>query len=145
MHGAGIPPAPRAHVEGNAMNRRFYRGTTVLAVALIVMALVAVSAAPTMAKTKTKRVSISNFSFTPQTITIKHGTKVVWKNSDSVPHDVTSTSSMSTSATVTGLFASPTLSPGASFSYTFKKKGTYFYECTIHASMASMHGKVVVK
>ena len=52
---------------------------------------------------------------------------------------------MSTSATVTGLFASPTLSPGASFSYTFKKKGTFFYECTIHASMASMHGKVVVK
>ena len=144
-HGAGIPLAPRAHVEGNAMNRRFYRGTTVLAVALIVMALVAVSAAPTMAKTKTKRVSISSFSFTPQTITIRHGTKVVWRNSDNVPHDVTSASSMSTSATVTGLFASPTLSPGASFSYTFKKKGTYYYECTIHASMASMHGKVVVK
>jgi plastocyanin len=127
------------------MDHRSYRGSTVLAVALLVIALVAVAAAPTTAAAKTKRVAISGFSFTPQTITIKHGTKVVWKNADSAPHDVTSASSMSTSATVTGLFASPSLSPGASFSYTFKKKGTYYYECTIHASMASMHGKVVVK
>jgi len=127
------------------MSNRSNRGPTVLAVALLVLALLAVAAAPTMAAAKTKRVAISNFSFSPQTITIKHGTKVTWKNADSVPHDVTSAGSMSTSATVTGLFASPTLSPGASFSYTFKKKGTYYYECTIHASMASMHGKVVVK
>ena len=35
--------------------------------------------------------------------------------------------------------------PGKSWSYTFKKKGTFFYLCTFHAGMASMHGKVVVK
>jgi plastocyanin len=153
----GVPATPNRHagtsfaavsgadLEGNAMKHRIGRTTSIVTVALLAMALIAVAAAPTVASAATKRVTISNFSFSPQTITIKHGTKVVWKNSDSTQHTVTSASDMSTSASVTGLFASPTLSPGSSFSFTFKKKGTYFYECTIHASMASMHGKVVVK
>ncbi len=127
------------------MNHRINRATTTLAIALLAVALIAVLVAPTVAAAATKRVTISNFSFSPQTITIKHGTKVTWKNSDSVQHTVASASNMSTSASLTGLFSSPTLNPGASFSVTFRTKGTYFYECTIHASMASMHGKVVVK
>ena len=52
---------------------------------------------------------------------------------------------MSTSATRTGLFDSGTLNPGQTFSFTFAKPGTYFYECTIHFAMPSMHAKVVVK
>jgi plastocyanin len=43
------------------------------------------------------------------------------------------------------MFSSASLRKGRSFSFAFKKKGTYFYECTIHAAMASMHGKVIVK
>ena len=127
------------------MRHRLFMGSTTLVVALLVVALVAVAATPTVAAAKTKRVTIDDFTFSPKVITIKHGTKVVWKNSDSVPHNVVSASDISTSASVTGLFASPTLNPGASFSFTFKKKGTFFYECTFHASMATMHGKVVVK
>ena len=92
-----------------------------------------------------KRVSIKNMAFTPRTITVKAGAKVKWKNADGVVHNVTSTDSMKTTAKVTGLFASASLSNGQSFSFTFRKKGTYYYECTIHASTASMHGKVIVK
>jgi plastocyanin len=90
-------------------------------------------------------VTIANFAFTPQTLSVKTGTKVTWTNNDSVPHTVVSTDSMSTSANTTNLFASNTLSPGQSFSFTFDKAGTYFYECSIHFSQAAMHGKVVVK
>ena len=90
-------------------------------------------------------VAIQNFTFAPQTLTVKAGTKVTWTNNDSTPHTVTSTDGPSTSASPNGLFDSGQLASGASFSFTFAKAGTYYYECTIHASMASMHATVVVK
>lgn len=90
-------------------------------------------------------VAIQNFAFAPQTLTIKAGTKVTWTNSDSTPHTVTSTDNGSTSASPTGVFDSGQLAQGQSFSFTFAKAGTYYYECTIHAAMASMHARVVVK
>jgi plastocyanin len=90
-------------------------------------------------------VAIQNFTFAPQTLTVKAGTKVTWKNDDSTPHTVTSTDGGSTSASTTGLFDSGQLAQGGSFSFTFTKAGTYHYECTIHASMASMHATIVVK
>jgi plastocyanin len=90
-------------------------------------------------------VAIQNFAFAPQTLTVKVGTKVTWTNSDTTPHTVTSVNGLSTSASLTGLFDSGPLAQGQSFSFTFSKAGTYFYECTIHAAMASMHATVVVK
>ena len=90
-------------------------------------------------------VAIQNFTFTPQTLTVKAGTKVTWTNKDSTVHDVTSTNGPGTNATTTSTFASGTLNSGQSFSFTFTKAGTYFYECSIHAMMASMHAKIIVK
>jgi plastocyanin len=90
-------------------------------------------------------VAIQNFSFTPQTLTVKAGTKVTWTNNDTTVHDVTSTNGPAIDAATTSLFSSGTLNGGQSFSYTFTKAGTYYYECTIHASMATMHATVVVK
>lgn len=128
------------------MRRPWIAGPVLLAVLVLVVALVAAAATPQQAAAaKTKRVTIASSTFSPQVITIKKGTKVTWKNLDSIPHNVVSATSMSTSATTTGLFASPTLTTGKSWSYTFKKKGTFFYLCTFHAGMPSMHGKVVVK
>ena len=90
-------------------------------------------------------VTIQNFAFAPQTLTVKAGTKVTWTNNDSAPHTVTSTDGPSTSASTTSQFDSGQMGSGDSFSFTFTKAGTYYYECTIHASMASMHAKVVVQ
>jgi plastocyanin len=90
-------------------------------------------------------VAIQNFSFTPQTLTVKAGTKVTWTNNDTTIHNVTSTSGPAIDAATTSLFSSGSLNGGQSFSYTFTKAGTYYYECTIHASMATMHATVVVK
>jgi plastocyanin len=89
-------------------------------------------------------VKIANFAFDPATLTIKSGVTVTWTNNDSVTHTVTSTDRDGVGANTTSLFDS-SLNPGASFSYTFTKTGTYFYECTIHASMPSMHAKVIVQ
>jgi plastocyanin len=88
-------------------------------------------------------VTIENFAFTPQTLTVKAGTTVTWTNKDGAPHTVTSADSLGTDAATTGLFDAQ-LGQGQSFSFTFSKPGTYFYECTIHKGMAPMHGEVVV-
>ena len=103
------------------------------------------SSAAAVAPATGNAVAIQNFTFAPQTLTVKAGTKVTWTNNDSTPHTVTSTDGPSTSASPTGQFDSGQMSSGDSFSFTFTKAGTYYYECTIHASMASMHATVVVK
>ncbi len=72
-------------------------------------------------------VAIQNFSFIPASLTVKTGTKVVWTNSDSVSHTVTSD--------VGGILDSSTIAPGQSFSFTFTKSGSVAYHCAIHPGM----------
>ena len=72
-------------------------------------------------------VSIMNFSFSPNSLTVKVGTKVTWTNHDSVTHTVTADQ---------GAFNSP-VSAGSSFSFTFTKAGTFAYHCMIHPSMTA--------
>lgn len=90
-------------------------------------------------------VAIQNFAFAPKTLTVAPGTKVTWTNNDSTPHNVISTVSISLNSATTSTFASSNLNQGQTFSFTFTKKGVYFYECSIHKSLASMHAEVIVK
>ena len=57
-----------------------------MAVACAVYAAAAVAAPP--AET---RVTIDNFTFKPETITIPKGTKLEWENDDDIPHTVVET------------------------------------------------------
>jgi plastocyanin len=91
------------------------------------------------------KVTIADSAFSPLKIEVPAGTTVTWTNNDAVPHTVTSTKSDDVDSATSGLFDSGTLQTGESFSYTFKKAGDYPYECTIHATMPSMHDKVEVK
>ena len=77
-------------------------------------------------------VTLSNFAFSPATVTIPVGAAVIWTNKDSTTHTITSDDS---------LFESGNLSPGKTFSFTFRQTGTYNYHCSIHPSMT---GKIVV-
>jgi plastocyanin len=78
-------------------------------------------------------VTIDNFSFGPQTLTVSVGATVTWTNHDDIPHTVVSTD---------GVFKSKVRDTDETFSYTFAKAGTYPYYCTIHPKMT---GQVVVK
>lgn len=89
-------------------------------------------------------VAIRDYAFDPPTLTVKAGTTVTWTNEDTVPHTVTATDSLSTDATTTGLFDTQ-LGQGQSFSFTFSESGTYFYECTLHKAMPTMHAKILVQ
>jgi plastocyanin len=93
----------------------------------------------------TNKISIQDFSFTPSTTTVAAGTTVTWTNNDAMVHDVTSTDGPDVGAATTSTFASAKLAQGDTFSFTFAQPGTYYYECTIHASSAAMHGVVIVK
>nr|BBH95529.1 hypothetical protein KTA_37280 [Thermogemmatispora argillosa] len=69
------------------------------------------------------------YQFTPQTLTIKKGTRVVWLNKSDAPHTVTSTN---------GAFAdSGTIAAGATFTLLFTTAGTYQYHCSIHTYMTA--------
>lgn len=89
------------------------------------------SAAPSPAgqPVSANAVTILNFAFGPQIVTVKVGTTVHWTNHDTEAHTVTSN---------TGAFGSRVLQPGASYSFTFKKPGTYHYHCSIHPFMTGM-------
>lgn len=65
-------------------------------------------------------------SYQPEHIVVKAGTTVVWTNKDSVAHTVTDSNNV---------FDSNLISPGETWSHTFKDGGTYNYYCTIHPWM----------
>ena len=83
--------------------------------------------------TKTE-VTIDNFSFSPNTLTLSVGATVTWVNHDNVRHVVSSADNQFKKSTV--------LKTGQSFSHTFVTTGTYSYFCSIHPRMT---GKIIVK
>jgi len=83
--------------------------------------------------TPPNQVNMSNLAFSPSSMTVAVGTKVTWKNTDNVPHSVSSD---------TGLFESGLFNPGGTYSYTFNTAGTYNYHCSIHSGMT---GKIIVQ
>jgi plastocyanin len=78
-------------------------------------------------------VTIDNFSFGPQTLTVPVGATVTWTNRDDIPHNVVSTD---------GVFKSKVKDTDEKFSFTITKAGTYSYFCSVHPKMT---GKVVVQ
>jgi plastocyanin len=67
---------------------------------------------------------------------VQQGATVVWTNTDTVAHTVTSDDP-------NGPLKSETLNPGQSYSYTFNNPGTYPYHCAIHGQQ-SMSGTIQV-
>jgi plastocyanin len=72
-------------------------------------------------------VIISNFAYSPATITISVGDTIIWRNDDNVGHTVTSDSGSE--------LDSPLLSKGDTYMHVFNTAGSYPYHCTVHPSM----------
>ena len=73
-------------------------------------------------------VTIDNFTFAPQQLTLKVGDSVTWTNHDDIPHTVVSA----------GKFRSKTLDTDNSFSFTFTATGDYTYFCSLHPHMTGV-------
>jgi len=82
-------------------------------------------------------VTIRNFRFDPQELTITPGTTVVWTDIGG-RHAVESDD---------GWFKSDTLTAGATFEHRFDKAGTFAYFCTFHGSKGGhdMAGRITVR
>lgn len=81
-----------------------------------------------------KNVAISNFAFSPSTVTVAAGDTVLWTNNDNVTHTVTSDTGSE--------LGSSQLGQGQTYRHVFASAGTFAYHCTIHPSM---HGSVTVQ
>jgi len=99
---------------------------------LVAAALAACSSSPTSPSSSTPTgggmtggttVSISDFVFSPSTISVKVGTTVTWTNNGPSAHTTTSDG---------GVWDSGTLGAGVTFQHTFMQTGTFGYHCTIH-------------
>ena len=79
-------------------------------------------------------VAIHNFTFGPQSLTVKAGTTVTWINKDDIPHGIASSNNAFT--------RSKALDTDDSYSFTFTTPGTYQYFCYVHPHMV---GTIVVE
>ena len=77
-------------------------------------------------------VKIDNFTFTPQSLTVKAGTTVTWINEDDIPHTVVATETA---------FKSKVLDTDDKYPFTFTAAGTFQYFCSLHPHMT---GTIVV-
>ena len=85
-------------------------------------------------------VEINNFSFNPRYIRVKAGAIINWTNNDSIDHLVAS--DPHPGHTNLPGFESPSLAPGASYSFIFDKLGAFDYHCHFHPSII---GKIIVE
>lgn len=74
--------------------------------------------------------SNGSFGFSPAILTVPVGTTVIWKNTTSVPHTVTSDNGRT--------FNSGPISPGGTFSFKFTTAARYPYHCNIHPYMRAI-------
>jgi plastocyanin len=89
---------------------------------------------------RTVYVSMRKLKFSPRTIHIRVGDRVVWRNRDNVGHNVT-TQEDPAGVNLVDL-ASPTIKPGGAYAYVARYAGKASYVCTIHPT--TMHATIVV-
>jgi plastocyanin len=92
------------------------------------------------AASKGVTVTLHNFQFNPMTVTIKPGTTVTWKWEDGAEgtHNLTPLKKKGGL-----LFKGTGNRASGTYSVTFTKAGTYYYECSIHP--LTMQAKIIVK
>ena len=113
---------------------RFAVAAALLLVFPLVGRLGAVAAAPAQ---QAVAVEAGDNFFEPRNLTVRAGTTVRWANTGQRPHTVTADN---------GAFDSGNLDPGANFSFTFNRAGTYAYFCEYHGSRGGqgMAGTITV-
>ena len=72
------------------------------------------------------RVDVSNYAFTPASLTVRAGTRVTFTNHDATPHSATADG---------GAFDTGSINQDASRTIRLSKPGVYPYHCVFHAFM----------
>jgi plastocyanin len=128
------------------------RSLKILALAMVAV-LALTGAAATAAKAppkkgkpaKPKEVTVADFYFSPEMVTLKEGQSIkwVWAEGNTYPHDVHLKSGPKGLKNKASYSTKTTAVTDAEFEKEFTTPGTYKFICTIHPTM--MHMTVVVK
>ena len=118
--------------------------------ALVMVAVLALSgAAATAAKApakkgKPKEVTVADFYFSPEKLTLKEGQSVnwVWAEGNTYPHDVHLKSGPKGLKDKASYSTKTTAVTDAEFEKTFTTPGTYKFICTIHPTQMKITVKV---
>jgi plastocyanin len=105
-----------------------------VSLAVAAVALAAFGPGVPQAHAATHSITMAHYAFAPAQLTVRVGDSITWTNTDTAPHDVTTTS-----APVT--IHSSTVATGKTWTYMFMVPGTYQYICSIHPDM---HATVTV-
>jgi plastocyanin len=125
------------------------RALKLVAIAVVALALSGAAAAaanaPAKSKSKPKEVSVADFYFGPEKLTLKKGQSIdwVWSEANTYPHDVHLKSGPKGLKKKATYSTKTTAVTNAEFEKTFTTPGTYKFICTIHPTQ--MHLTVVVK
>ena len=125
------------------------RALKLVTIAMVALALSGAAAAaanaPQQSKSKPKEVSVADFYFSPEKVTIKKGQSIlwVWAESNTYPHDVHLKSGPKGLKGKATYSTKTTAVTNAEFEKTFTTPGTYKFICTIHPTQ--MHMTIVVK
>ena len=110
---------------------RLQTGVTCLATAIVTLVAAAITGLGILPASNAQQgqpvvVSVKAVSYQPQDLTVPMGTTVTWRNDepDKTIHSVTG-----------GPLASPDLTPGVTYSFTFNAAGTFTYHCRFHSYM----------
>lgn len=99
--------------------------------ALVIAMILGLGVAPglrTATAQDSTTITIADFAFSPNQVTVTAGTTVTWVNNDSAPHTATGDG---------GEFDTGQIDPGGSASITFDTPGTFSYFCSIHPNMTA--------
>jgi plastocyanin len=99
-----------------------------LGLALVVAAALLPALGSAGARAEEIKVTLDNFTFSPNELKVKVGDTVTWINHDDIPHTVVSA----------GKFRSKTMDTDGTFSFTFTSAGDYKYFCSLHPHMTGM-------
>ena len=129
-------------------SRAVSRAVRLMLVAVGAFALsgaVAAAANAPQKKGKPKEVSVADFYFGPEKLTLKEGQSVnwVWAEGNTYPHDVHMKSGPKGLKNKASYSTKTTAVTDAEFEKTFTTPGTYKFICTIHPTQ--MHMTIVVK
>jgi len=114
-------------ISGNSTTGHF--ALTVLALFFGLGTMLLVMPYLPVAEAADHSVNISNFAFSPNSITISPGDTVIWTNNDGTAHTVTGNN---------GSWGSGDLANGQTYSHTFATAGDFSYHCSIHTYMTGV-------
>ena len=106
-----------------------------LGLALAVAAAIFLQLGGAQARAQEITVTIDNFTFSPNELTVKVGDTVTWTNHDDIAHGIASSNN--------AFAKSKVIDTDDSYSFKFTAPGTYQYFCYLHPNV--MVGSIIVE